>query len=84
MSLGEEVSELTERFINAYFEDIKAFGCKKADAHPRVTEHMDEIIEFIKVLIEKGYAYESQGDVYYRTRKFDGYGKLSHINQLMI
>ena len=76
--LGEEVFELTERFITAYFEDITALGCKKADAHPRVTEHMDDIIEFIKVLIDKGYAYESQGDVYYRTRKFDGYGKLSH------
>ena len=76
--LGEEVFELTERFIAAYFEDITALGCKKADAHPRVTEHMDDIIEFIKVLIDKGYAYESQGDVYYRTRKFNGYGKLSH------
>ena len=76
--LGEEVSELTERFIAAYFDDITALGCKKADAHPRVTEHMDNIIEFIKVLIDKGYAYESQGDVYYRTRKFAGYGKLSH------
>ncbi|MGG0657156.1 cysteine--tRNA ligase [Rummeliibacillus pycnus] len=76
--LGEEVSELTERFINAYFEDITALGCQKADAHPRVTDHMNEIIEFISVLIEKGYAYESQGDVYYRTRKFKNYGKLSH------
>ncbi|WP_397536593.1 cysteine--tRNA ligase [Rummeliibacillus pycnus] len=76
--LGEEVSELTERFIKAYFEDITALGCQKADAHPRVTNHMNEIIEFIGVLIEKGYAYESQGDVYYRTRKFKSYGKLSH------
>lgn len=76
--LGEDTSVLTERFINAYFEDITALGCQKADAHPRVTDHMDDIIEFIKVLIDKGYAYESQGDVYYRTRKFDGYGKLSH------
>lgn len=76
--LGEEVSELTERFINAYFEDITALGCQKADSHPRVTQHMDEIINFIAVLIEKDYAYESQGDVYYRTRKFKDYGKLSH------
>lgn len=76
--LGEDVSELTERFIAAYFEDVMALGCQKADSHPRVTEHMDGIIEFIEVLIKKGYAYESQGDVYYRTRKFDGYGKLSH------
>ncbi|MER1989688.1 cysteine--tRNA ligase [Solibacillus isronensis] len=76
--LGEETSVLTNRFIAAYFEDITALGCQKADAHPRVTEHMDDIIAFIKVLIDKGYAYESQGDVYYRTRRFNGYGKLSH------
>ncbi|QBK24905.1 cysteine--tRNA ligase [Ureibacillus thermophilus] len=76
--LGEEVFELTERFINAYFEDITALGCKKADVHPRVTEHMNDIIEFIQVLVDKGYAYESQGDVYFRTRKFEEYGKLSH------
>ena len=76
--LGEEVSDLTNRFIHAYFEDITALGCKKADVHPRVTDHLDDIIEFIGVLIDKGYAYESKGDVYYRTRKFDGYGKLSH------
>ncbi|MEK3977143.1 MULTISPECIES: cysteine--tRNA ligase [unclassified Psychrobacillus] len=76
--LGEDVSELTSRFIDAYFADVEALGCSKADSHPRVTDHMVEIIDFIKVLVEKGYAYESQGDVYYRTRKFEGYGKLSH------
>jgi len=85
-NLGEDVSELTERFIHAYFEDVTALGCKKADVHPRVTEHMDDIIDFIKVLVEKDYAYESQGDVYYRTRKFEGYGKLSHqdIDELKV
>ncbi|MCG7343322.1 cysteine--tRNA ligase [Sporosarcina sp. ACRSL] len=84
--LGEEVGELTDRFINAYFEDVSALGCGKADAHPRVTEHIDDIIAFIEVLVEKGFAYESQGDVYYRTRKFDGYGKLSHqsIDELKV
>lgn len=76
--LGEDVPTIAERFINAYFEDVQALGCKKADAHPRVTETMDLIIEFISTLIEKDYAYESGGDVYYRTKKFDEYGKLSH------
>lgn len=76
--LGEEVPEIASRFIKAYFENTKALNCDEADVHPRVTDHMDEIIAFIEVLIEKGYAYESQGDVYYRTRKFEGYGKLSH------
>ncbi|WP_301110057.1 cysteine--tRNA ligase [Sporosarcina sp.] len=76
--LNEEVGVLTERFIKAYFEDVGALGCGEATAHPRVTEHMDEIIEFIQLLIDKGFAYETNGDVYFRTREFDGYGKLSH------
>ncbi|WP_318616169.1 cysteine--tRNA ligase [Sporosarcina sp. YIM B06819] len=75
--LGEEVGELTERFIKAYFEDVGALGCGKADVHPRVTDHIEDIVEFVKALIDKGFAYESQGDVYYRTQKFEGYGKLS-------
>lgn len=76
--LGEEVPVIADRFVNAYFEDVSALGCKRADVHPRVTESMDLIIEFINALIDKGFAYESEGDVYYRTRKFEGYGKLSH------
>lgn len=76
--LGEEVGELTDRFIAAYFEDVSALGCGKADVHPRVTDHIEDIVKFVKILIDKGFAYESQGDVYYRTQKFEGYGKLSH------
>ncbi|WHY00849.1 cysteine--tRNA ligase [Neobacillus sp. DY30] len=76
--LGEDVPTIAERFINAYYEDVSALGCKKADIHPRVMDNMDIIIEFISKLIEKGFAYESEGDVYYRTRKFEDYGKLSH------
>jgi cysteinyl-tRNA synthetase len=84
--LGEEVPVIADRFINAYFEDVSALGCKKADVHPRVLENMDIIIDFIHKLIEKGFAYESEGDVYFRTRKFNGYGKLSHqsIDDLQI
>jgi cysteinyl-tRNA synthetase len=76
--LGESVPEIADRFINAFFEDVTALGCQKADVHPRVMENMDIIIDFIRQLIEKGYAYESAGDVYFRTREFNGYGKLSH------
>ncbi|HEY4551724.1 MAG TPA: cysteine--tRNA ligase [Bacillaceae bacterium] len=76
--LGTDVPSVAERFINAFFEDVSALGCKKADLHPRVTENIDIIVGFIQALIDKGYAYESEGDVYYRTRKFGGYGKLSH------
>lgn len=84
--LGSTVPEVADRFIKAYFEDTHALNCKTATSHPRVMDHMDDIIEFIEALIEKGYAYESGGDVYFRTRKFDGYGKLSHqsIDELKV
>lgn len=76
--MGEGVTEVANRFITAYKEDVGALGVKEAVDHPRVTENMDEIVDFIKGLIEKGFAYESGGDVYFRTRSFDTYGKLSH------
>lgn len=74
---GESVESLTNRFINAYLKDVGALGVKKATHHPRVTETIDEIIQFIEALIEKGYAYEVDGDVYFQPRKFKDYGKLS-------
>lgn len=76
--LGETVPEIADRFIEAFYEDTGALNCKRGTANPRVMDHMDDIIAFIAVLVEKGYAYESGGDVYYRTRRFDDYGKLSH------
>ncbi|MDD9272136.1 cysteine--tRNA ligase [Paenibacillus sp. GCM10023248] len=78
--LGVTVPELAETFIAAFLEDIKALGVHEATLNPRVTENMPEIIEFIAALVEKGYAYEARGDVYYRTTKFAEYGKLSHQN----
>ncbi|MEH7413870.1 cysteine--tRNA ligase [Neobacillus drentensis] len=76
--LGEDVPTIANRFIEAYFEDVSALGCQKADVHPRVMDNMDIIIDFISQLVDKGFAYESEGDVYFRTRSFDEYGKLSH------
>lgn len=76
--LGEEIPDLTNRFIEAYQEDIAALGVKKATHNPRVTETMDDIITFVATLIEKGFAYEVDGDVYFKPRSFNGYGKLSH------
>ncbi|QAS52698.1 cysteine--tRNA ligase [Halobacillus litoralis] len=75
--MGEGVTDIANRFITAYKEDVGALGVKEAVDHPRVTENMDEIISFINGLVEKGYAYEAGGDVYFRTRSFDNYGKLS-------
>ncbi|TYP47021.1 cysteine--tRNA ligase [Thermosediminibacter litoriperuensis] len=77
---GVTVKELGDRFIEEYFKDADALNIKRADVHPRATEHIQDIIEFIKVLIEKGYAYEVEGDVYFAARKFPGYGKLSGQN----
>ena len=72
------VSELADRFINEYYTDAKGLNVKKATVHPRATENIDAIIELVKTLIEKGYAYEADGDVYFSTKSFKGYGKLSH------
>jgi cysteinyl-tRNA synthetase len=74
---GVPVPELAEKFIGHYLEDAEALGVGKADVHPRVTENMDAIIRFIRELEDKGFAYESGGDVYFRTGKFSEYGKLS-------
>ncbi|MFJ6414867.1 cysteine--tRNA ligase [Terribacillus saccharophilus] len=76
--MGEDVYAVAEKFIQAYQEDTSALGVKEGALHPRVTESMEEIIDFVQGLINKGYAYVSEGDVYFRTRSFDGYGKLSH------
>ena len=78
---GEPYDALTERFINAMHEDERALLVLPPDQEPRATEHMGQIIEMIETLIEKGFAYAaSNGDVYYRINKFDGYGKLSKKN----
>lgn len=76
--LGSTVPEVADRFIAAYFEDLEGLGIHKATINPRVTENMDNIIAFITELEQNGFAYEKGGDVFYRTNKFPGYGKLSH------
>ena len=72
--------EVSEKYIEEYYKDAAALNVTKADVHPRVSEHIPEIIEFVQTLIDKGYAYEVNGDVYFSTRKFNGYGKLSGQN----
>lgn len=78
--MGITVADVAEMFIAAYYEDLKGLAVKPATLNPRVTESMDIIIEFIKDLESKGFAYESGGDVFYRTAKFKDYGKLSRQN----
>ena len=77
---GITAPEVSEKYIGEYFKDAGALNVKPADVHPKVSEHMGDIIKFVKTLIEKGYAYEADGDVYFSTRKFDEYGKLSKQN----
>lgn len=77
---GISAQEVSEKYIAEYFKDAAALNVKKATVHPQVTKTMDDIIKFVQDLIDLGYAYESDGDVYYRARKFKGYGKLSGKN----
>ncbi|WP_420835807.1 cysteine--tRNA ligase [Lactobacillus ultunensis] len=77
---GTTVPKLAEKFINAFLEDTTALNIEPATLHPRATHEINEIINFVKVLIDKGYAYEVDGDVYYRARKFKHYGELSDQN----
>jgi cysteinyl-tRNA synthetase len=77
---GIKVSELAERYIGEYYRDARALGIRDATYAPKATENIGQMIELIEKLFEKGYAYISDGDVYFSTRKFEGYGKLSHRN----
>ena len=75
---GITVKQVAERYIEEFWTDAKGLGVREATVHPKATENIDAIQDIITSLIEKGYAYESEGDVYFRAKKFDEYGKLSH------
>ena len=77
---GIDYKELSEKFIEAFHVDTKNLGTQMPTVEPKATEHMNEIITLIESLIEKGVAYEVDGDVFYSVRKFEGYGKLSGKN----
>ncbi|USS84908.1 cysteine--tRNA ligase [Fructilactobacillus myrtifloralis] len=72
------VPELADRYIQAYYEDTQALNVQPATVNPRATDNIAEIIAFVQDLIEKGYAYQVDGDVYYRARRFASYGELGH------
>jgi len=78
--LGLPVSEVAEKYINSYFTDMDALNIERANLYPRATEEIPKIIEVVQGLVDKGYAYPSQGSVYFRVRNVDDYGKLSHRN----
>jgi cysteinyl-tRNA synthetase len=82
--LKADWQELVKKYIDGYYEDLKALGIDKADYEPRATENISDMIKYIAALIDKGYAYEAAGDVYFSVRKFPEYGKLSgqNINEM--
>lgn len=72
---GITVAEVAERYIAEYKKDAEGLGVRPANVHPRATEVVDKIIEIVSHLVEQGYAYESNGDVYFRVHKFEDYGQ---------
>ncbi|WP_299237270.1 cysteine--tRNA ligase [Natronomonas sp.] len=76
--LGGSEREVAERFIDRLLADMRSLNLKRAEVYPRVSEHVPEIIDLIETLIERGYAYESNGSVYFDVTEFPDYGKLSN------
>ena len=81
---GVSADEISKRYIAECKKDMEAMNVKPATKNPLATEEICGMVEMISTLIEKGYAYEKNGTVYYRTRKFEGYGKLSHKIRLIL
>ena len=73
---GTTVESIGNKYIDEYYKDADGLNIKRACVNPRATDYINDIIDFVEKLIEKGYAYEVDGDVYFRTKKFEGYGKL--------
>ncbi len=78
--MGITEREVANKFIDAYLKDLESYNCSKIDKRPTVIEHLDDIFAFIEKLIEKDYAYEKDGDVYFRVNKIKDYGILSNQN----
>lgn len=78
--MGITEREVANKFIDAYLKDLESYNCSKIDKRPTVIEHLDDIFTFIEKLIEKDYAYEKDGDVYFRVNKIKDYGILSNQN----
>ncbi len=77
--LGVDINEITEKYLKAFFKDIKTLNILKADFYPKATEHIKEMVELIEKLKNNGYAYKKENSVYFNIEKFKGYGKLANI-----
>ncbi len=76
---GIPLGEFTQRYIDAFFEDLDTLNIERAEVYPRATEHIGDMVNLVKRLIESGYAYEAKGSYYFRVSQFKDYGKLSHM-----
>lgn len=74
---GISLREYTDKYIRFFFEDIDLLRIKRADVYPRVTDHINEMADMVKLLLEKGYAYRKDGSVYFKVSEFPDYGKLA-------
>lgn len=81
---GISLSELAERFENMFFEDLASLNIQLADVYPRATEHFPEMKQLLNTLIDKGFAYEKDGEVYFDISKFKSYGRLSQLDKRQI
>ena len=77
---GVDLRELTEKFTQAFFEDLHALNVEQADIYPRATDHVEEMIQLISILLDNGLAYERNGSVYFSIAKFADYGKLARLD----
>src|SRR6056297_2961116 len=75
---GSSEADVAESYVRAIIEDMRGLNLKRAEVYPRVSEHVPEIIDLVETLLERGYAYESGGSVYFDVTEFDDYGKLSN------
>ena len=81
---GIKLAEFTKRYIAAFFEDLKTLNIEPAEHYPRATEHIDDMVGLIKKILDKGFAYQTNGSVYFRIQSFKNYGQLSRMNLGMI
>ncbi len=77
---GEDPFKIGEKYISEYFKDMDALNVKRADIYPRATEHIQDMVQFVEKLVEKGFAYQADGDVYFSVEKSENYGNLSGVN----
>lgn len=80
LNLNDAVKRIADRYTQRFYEDMELLDIDRADEEPKATEHIQDMIKMIEVLIKNGYAYKSDGDVYFEVRKYNKYGQLSHQN----